>query len=302
MGEYSKRIGDIGEQIVTDFLELVGWKDIQRNFDIPSVNAVKHGKNSHGIDGYFHYKSPMISHTLENVLISSKFSREKYRNDPIKQFKDYYNDLAMAIESFKKSVLRNSTLNKHNNIESTFDRGVLFWLNNVESDDIDLIAKLQRIDVPREFQHDGIILVDNKRMEFLFDAITYVNYKFKGAGIQFNYFNTGLNGDDQLAKNGLILPVQYFASNLLPFRAQRTGNDVTFVLCTKENFEEEELSKLMGLAKNIGANLQTNTVIAFPDYNKADHEHIVANTKQAFEESAFANAVVIENYNLSFRN
>jgi len=302
MGEYSKRIGEIGEQIVNDFLILIGWNNIQRNFDIPSVNPDKHGKNSHGIDGYFHYKSPVISNTLENILISSKFSNEKYKNDPVKTFKEYYTDLAIAIESFKKSELRNKTMNHHNAIDTAFDRGLLFWLNNDSEDNADLLLKLQRIEIPKGFNHDGIILMDNKRVEFLYDAITYVRFKNPDASVEFSYYNTGLNSDDQQAKNGPLMPVQYLTSQVLPFRVQKSNNQTALVICCRENFDQDELIKLMGLAKNIGTNLQTNTIIAFPDYNRTNHEQIVSNVIQAFDEPSFTNHLSIENFNLNFRN
>ena len=93
MGEFSKRIGEIGEEIVVDFLSLIGWHDLVRNFDIPSIDPEKHGKNTHGIDAYFHYQSPMIARTLENILISTKYSKDKYPNSPIKKFKEYYKDI-----------------------------------------------------------------------------------------------------------------------------------------------------------------------------------------------------------------
>jgi hypothetical protein len=300
MGEFSKRIGEIGEEIVIDFLEMIGWKDAQRNFDIPSINPEKHGKNAHGIDAYFHYRSPMITNTLENIIISSKFSKDKYQNNPVERFKEYYKDLAIAIESFKKSELRNTTLNNHSRLDATFDRGILFWLNNVEDDKSDLTQKLSKIESPKDLIHDGIFLVDNKRIEFFFDSLKYVKYKYNDSDIQFSYFNTGLNNDDQSAKNGNIMPVQYLASAILPMRVQK-ANHVTLVLCTSDNFEQSELIKLMGLAKNMGTNLQTNTVIAFPDYNRLEHEQIVANTKQIFEEASFTSSLTVENFNLNLR-
>jgi hypothetical protein len=73
------------------------------------------------------------------------------------------------------------------------------------------------------------------------------------------------------------------------------------VLCTNENFEEDELMKLMGLAKNIGSNLQTNTILAFPDYNKLNHEQIVIHCKQMFSENTFANKLDVESFKTSFR-
>ena len=93
MGEFSKRIGELGEEIVVNFLDLIGWHQPSRNFDIPSIDPDKHGKNTHGIDAYFHYQSPMISRTLENILISVKYSKDKYPNTPVEKFKSHYKDL-----------------------------------------------------------------------------------------------------------------------------------------------------------------------------------------------------------------
>jgi hypothetical protein len=46
MGEFSKRIGENGEEIVIKFLTLIGWHDPVRNFDIPSIDPEKHGKKN----------------------------------------------------------------------------------------------------------------------------------------------------------------------------------------------------------------------------------------------------------------
>lgn len=303
MGEFSKRIGEIGEEIVVEFLALIGWHNPVKNFDIPSIDPEKHGKNSHGIDAYFHYKSPVISKTIENVLISVKYSKDKYPNAPVAKFKDYYKDLGMAIESFKLSEIKSKTNNNHSDFEGVFDRGIIFWLNNVEEDSQqDLLNKLFKIEVPKDFNHDGIFLVDNNKIEFFFNAIEFVKRKFPTKTVQFTYFNTGLNADNDLPKNGTIMPIQYLASNILPIRIQTDIEKNTLILCSKENFEEEELIKLIGLAKNITANYQSNTIIAFSDFNKLKHEQIVDNAKQVFEEASFINSLSVENFNPNFRN
>lgn len=302
MGEYSKRIGEVGEKIVADFLALIGWHQPIQNFDIPSINPTKHEKNNHGIDAYFHYKSPVISRTLENILISVKYSNDKYPNAPVEKFKSHYKDLAMAIESFKKSELRSKTISSQSDFEETFDRGIIFWLNNVEEDNQDLSLKLAKLEAPKDYNHDGIFLVDNSKMTFLFDSIEFAKRKYPNKEIQFTYFNTGLNGDNDTPKNGTILPIQYLASNIVPIRVESETNKHTFILCSRGNFEETELIKLMGLIKNITANYQSNTIIAFPDYNKLKHEQSVNHAKQIFEESSFTNSLTIENYNPDFRN
>ena len=302
MGEFSKRIGEVGEDIVVDFLALIGWNNPVRNFDFPSIDPEKHEKDSHGIDAYFHYKSPMISQTLENILISVKYSKDKYPNAPVEKFKSYYRDLGMAIESFKKSEIRAKNINSRSGIESTFDRGVIFWLNNVDDDSVDLLEKLSKLEAPKDYNHDGIFLIDNKKIEFFFNAIEFVKRKLPGKEIEFTYFSTGLNNDNETPKNGSIMPVQYLGSNVLPIRVQTEVNKNTFILVSREKFEEEELIKLIGLAKNITANLQSNTIIAFPDNNRLQHEQLVENAKQLVEESSFTNTLSVECFNPNFRN
>lgn len=302
MGEFSKRIGEIGEEIVVEFLALIGWQKPVRNFDIPSIDPERHEKKTHGIDGYFHYKSPMIARTLENILISVKYSNDKYPNAPIEKFKEHYKDLAMAIESFKKSDLRATTINNHSDFETTFDRGIIFWLNNVDDDSQDILQKLFKIDAPKDFNHDGIFLVDNKKIEFIFYSIEFAKRKYLNKQIEFTYFNTGFNSDDSAMKNGSIMPVQYLSSNILPLKVKTDTDKNTLILCSKEKFEQNELIKLIGLAKNIAGNFQSNTIIAFPDYNRLQHEQIVNSAMQTFEETSFISALIVENYNSNFRN
>ncbi len=302
MGEFSKRIGDVGEEIVVDFLALIGWHQPVRNFDIPSIDPEKHEKNTHGIDGYFHYKNPMISRTLENVLFSVKYSKDKYPNAPVEKFKSYYRDLGMAIESFKKSELRARTINSRSDFEATFDRGIIFWLNNVDDDSFDLLEKLSKLEAPKDFNHDGIFLVDNKKIEFFFKAIEFAKRKYPAKEIEFTYFGTGLNNDNETPKNGTIMPVQYLGSNILPMRVQTEADKNTLILCSRENFEEEELIKLIGLAKNITANYQSNTIITFPDYNRLQHEQLVDNAKLIVEEASFTKTLTVENFNPNYRN
>jgi len=302
MGEFSKRIGEIGEEIVIEFLALIGWHNPVRNFDIASIDPEKHGKNTHGIDAYFHYQSQMIARTLENILISTKYSKDKYPNAPIEKFKEYYKDLGMAIESFKKSEMRATTINSRSDFETVFDRGIIFWLNNVDDGSQDLLQKLFKIEAPKDFNHDGIFLVDNSKIEFVFDSIQFVKRKYPSLLVEFTYFNTGFNGDDSIIKNGTIMPIQYLSSNILPLRVQSSNNESTLILCSRDKFEQSELIKLIGLAKNITANFQANTIIAFPDYNRLQHEQFVDSAKLTFEEASFTNALSVENFNPNFRN
>ncbi|MBS1624360.1 MAG: hypothetical protein JST83_10095 [Bacteroidetes bacterium] len=299
MGEFSKKVGDVGEKIVEDFLSLIGWKMIVRNIDIPSIDPEKHGKERHGIDGYYHYKSNLIAKSLENVLISVKYSMDSYPNTPVAKFKDYYKDLAMAIESFKKSEIRHNTLSSRSGYETIFDRGVIFWINNIPDQKAELLSKLVKIELPREYNHDGIFLVENEKVEFIYDSIMFVKSAFPANPLEFTYFNTGFNGDDSIGRSGPIMPVQYFASNILPMRVQVSELEKCLIICTREKFEGNELIKLVGLVKNITSDFQARTIIAFPDYDLIRHEPAVRAAMQTFEP---APSVTVANYNSNFRN
>lgn len=296
MGEYSKRIGEVGENVVVDFLNLIGWKNPLRNDDIESIDT-DFRKRTNGIDGYFHYINPMVSSTIENVIYSSKYSTDPYPTSQITtQFKDRYLELAKAIESFKKSELKQYTINLHQNIDTHFDRGILFWLNNSGTGENDLISRLSRIELNTGVNHDGIFLVDNKRIEFIYDSICFAQLKYRYHDIDFIYFNNGLNNDDRNPRNGKIMPVQYINSSILPLRASK-DNETTIIINSIENFDRDDLMKYMGIAKNIGCNSQGATVISFPDYSETEHLPTVNNIKQIFNDASFTSQLEVVNFN-----
>lgn len=299
MGEKSKRTGEIGESIVQDFLSVIGWKNPMPRFDIDSAFPEKHQKKTNGIDFYFGYRSPMIANTLDNIVISSKFSGEAYKlSGLVNTFKDHYTDLAMAIESFKFSEIRNTAVNSYQKIENTYDKGVLFWINNVQDNQDDLFLRLQSIDLPKGYNHDGIYLVDNKRMDFVFDSMSYAEKVYKNGKVEFVYFQTGQNGDNESLRNGTIMPVQYINSNILPFRIENLDNnkEITIMISSIDAFNENDLDKLMGLIKNISNNFHSKAIIAFPDYNELQHGQVVELKKQQFNDPSFTSELSIINY------
>ena len=191
--------------------------------------------------------------------------------------------------------------NKHSDVDGTFERGIIFWINNL-NDNTNLSHKLINIEIPKEYNHDGIVLMDNNKMGFIFDSISYVRNKYRSSNIEFSYFLTGMNNDDVTNKSGKILPVQYLSSNIIPFRVQKKGKKkTTLVLCTNDNFEKAELLKMMGLAKNISLNYQVKTNLVFPDYNKTDHQHTVDLVKQSFvDDTSFVDNLKVISHPLFF--
>ena len=90
-GEKSKSSGEYGERIVSNFYKLIGWNSVEENVTIDCVND-KHKRKSytHGIDGYYGYKSELLkSHTQEDILISVKHTTNKYPSNPTSKLKLY---------------------------------------------------------------------------------------------------------------------------------------------------------------------------------------------------------------------
>lgn len=296
MGELSKFIGDMGEESITRFLTRMGWGGVEPNIDLPCSYPDHHKCQSHGVDGLFRYKSPMISDVLDNVLISVKYSKKPYPSNLTSKFKEYYENLAKAIHCFRKSRKR-SDYHLQAEANDGLDFGLLFWVNNVPNDiKRNLGVELETSVLSKDYLHDGIILVDNSQIDFLSSSEYFIRSKFLHSEVDFLYFKTGLNGNDTSPKNGKIMPLQYFSSSVIPYRVKDTGGKTTIALISKEPFALSSLLSFLGLAKNMGTNLQANTLIAFPDFVESNHKQIVQEVKQMFEDPSFTESVEVNNY------
>ena len=113
MGEWSKRIGEEGESVVESLLDMIGWSEPQRNFDIPCVKPGEHSakgnRKTHGIDKFFSYRTPLANRRLIHTVISVKSSTEPYPGSvkTLKStFKDHFTDLSQAVDCFHRSEIR----------------------------------------------------------------------------------------------------------------------------------------------------------------------------------------------------
>lgn len=329
MGEFSKRIGEYGEEIVSEFLDIVGW-ELQSNFDIsckyqeahlPSKERIEREilkskkpeekarlRRTHGIDFAYFYENPLISNTLDNVLISSKFSDKDYPKTPdgkSSKFKDYIEDLTFALECFMKEQLRGEFIGNRS-FNKVHDVGVLFWLNNA-NDNSDVIKELYTSRISSEYNFEAIYLVDNRRMGFIYDSIQYVKFGFQKDDEKikpdwyFVYYLTGKNSGQLSSKEGKILPVQLLTTSILPFKIVKE-NEMILCLTAIDNFSSETFAKILGLARDISINFQGKTYIAFPDYNKPKHENIVEKVKRRYNNSLFTKNVFVENFYLQKTN
>ena len=308
MGEWSKKIGEYGENVVERFLSVVGWNDPAKGIEINCSKSDGEHKNkdgkavhTHGIDFLYSYMNPLVDGQLNNVIISSKFKIEKYPNSPTKLFKEFFEDLVNTMECFDTSEQKNRIIEMQNQFSSINDVGVLFWLNNQKDSKDDLISNISNATI--DFEMDKTIyIMDNKHVAFILDLISYINATNK-YNYSFFYPSTGQNINPiSRNDNGTVLPVEYFNSSIIPIRLENKNNhnEVSFFLGSIDDFDQDCFMRLMGLSKDLSKHLTGKVIIGFPDYNDLEHKNTVSLSKQGFEDSNFAKTVSAINYHNPF--
>jgi len=117
MGELSKKIGEHGEKVIRNFLKCIGWHNPSYGESIPGYDPGNHEqkkdtpRKTHGVDLFFSYKSNLEDFTLDNVLVSVKYTSKPYDSPPNSIFKVHFKDLAQTIACFSKSSLRDENNN-----------------------------------------------------------------------------------------------------------------------------------------------------------------------------------------------
>jgi hypothetical protein len=303
MGEWSKKVGEHGEDVVKNLLEIIGWKYPQRGIDIECSNGEEHKppknkgpRKEHGIDFIHFQKSPFFSSTLQFHCVSSKYKgKDAYPQDPIKKIKEYLIDISIAVECFTKSSLCKKTKRSQSGASNASFAGVLFWLHNSQEENAydDLISRVSNIQLPPERSFNNpIYVVDNKQANFIFDCHNFMTTNFNNHEVSYFYHKTGTNegSPSQFTSSGPSLPVELITSELFIYRADKEAlhdNEVSICVLTLEEFSEDGLKKIMGMSHEITSALPSEIFIAFSNYNKLNHESIVNRVKMEFEDSKF---------------
>ncbi|GGB42286.1 hypothetical protein GCM10011502_14520 [Oceanisphaera marina] len=222
MGELSREIGEKGEKLVSELLSVIGWKDFQDDESInchaPSEHkrpsAIK-DRTTHGIDIFYSSRSQLQDFTLENIILSVKYTSNPYPANPSTKFKEHLKDLAQTIECFMKSDLRaqNNEDYEMSGISRANDTGVLFWLSDHKDSDQDVVSKIYNINLDKELKFSTVHVVDNSRAAFIYNSISYIRHNFTEYDYYFHYaFSSSNYKDPDLEKYGNLFPVEYLSS------------------------------------------------------------------------------------------
>ncbi|MEW4972700.1 hypothetical protein ABRY75_16150 [Bacillus stercoris] len=308
-GEGAKNSGELGEKIVARLLEMFGWIKPDSGVTIKCIRSKKHGNETksrlkHGIDNVYQYKSNLIDNTRQDVLVSVK-CRDKYPATEVgikSKFREFYEDLSAAAECYPSSDLfkRRIKGTKARKID-----GVIFWIDRNASEGteyIGLLDKLDNVRVTETSALDSLTLVDNKRAQFLFEAISFAHQEYGEKNVEYFYLDSGLNNSSiDKIYSGKQLPLEYISSPVIPFSININGNK-TLLLVTEELFDENYLKRLIGLAQSFTRDWSSEVVIVFPDYHDLHHKDAVGNAYSSFSSEEFIEKIKLKKLNPDFRD
>lgn len=311
MGELSKTIGEIGENITANFFELIGWNNTLPNESIGCLKPQKHvrkeskkGKReTHGIDYLYSYRSQLESNTVNNVVISVKNTNDPYPNNPVNKFKDHITDLAHTIECFNSSPLKLAQHKKFKHYKKSNDIGVIFWLSQNDETYHDVVAKLENCRIDSDLNFGAIYVVDNLRIEFIFQVVKHLKISFPDHEKLFYYPDTSMNyGDSEIIQYGKSLPVEYINSPVIPFLLKQGKGEIdTFCIAVRDNFDEDEMPELIQAARRYTNGITCNYLFLYPNYVKSKHHKSVLNAINTFENTV-ENEVIVMSYMPDYRS
>lgn len=303
-GEKAKSSGEYGEAIVGNLIKLMGWENPNNAVSVSCVFQEKHGKQKHGIDYIYQYRSPLRDATRQDVLISVK-CRDGYpaTEDGVKKkFKEFLLDLAQAMECYPSCEIAK---HKISNTTKKSTYGLIFWIDRNREDGREfecVTDKIGNFYLREECTYDVISLIDNKRAQFLYRLLTYAKLKYGDQNVKYFYINTGLNNASlDRVYSGSSMPVEYINSDVIPL-AIMNGDNKKLFLGTYDSFCKEYLLRLIGLAQDLTSTWAANVVIAFPDYNEFDNSADVLSAKNEFENNSFVNKIEVVSFNPDFRD
>jgi len=259
------------------FVEKIGWSSPSDNESLQCNRSDKHQRkensprHTHGIDLFYSYKSNLESFSIDNVLISVKFTSNPYPSPPNSKFKEHFKDISETVECFARSELRSQTNSEYENlgVKKSNDVGVLFWLSSNRDGDQDIVSRVSGVILDKELEFGNIQVVDNFRASFIYNSIATAERLFSKEDKYFHYAFSASNFTDQsIEKYGKVLPVEYLTSPMIPMRLiDRETKKQRFFISSIESYNEDAMKRLLNFASDISQDFSTDFVFVFTRYN-----------------------------------
>ncbi|MBT2771971.1 hypothetical protein J7J47_06935 [Halomonas sp. ISL-60] len=312
MGEKSKKIGEIGENIVGNFFSLLGWEGALTGQSLTCKKSMQHARagsktgkrETHGIDYLYCYKSPLEGSTAENAIISVKHSGEPYENNPKRTFNEHAKDLVQTLECYKHSELKKQQQELVGRTTKSRDSGVLFWLSSNENTYDNVVARVANTRLDADWNFESFHVIDNKQIQFIFDTINHLREKEGSEQFYFYYPETSLSYvDKSISRYGKICPLEFLTSPLIPLiiKAKSNNDQDTFCLSSIEDFDQDSLRRLIQAAKEYTQDMSCKYLFLFPNYISSNHGDAVKKAAMGFENGIY-NRIKVSSYRPDFRS
>lgn len=277
-GEFSKAIGERGEEISRNLLKMLGWEKTIRNLSIDCIksshlNKSKKKKISHGEDELFIYNCPIIDSRTVIVHVSVKHCID-YHEDTSKRrqvLKKHLIELAEIIECGKSNRQIQDCMDVYKDIKPDIIHFglLLFTENRRENLDNCITSEIPNLIFDDKIK-DPIVVVDNYRAEFLYRVLSYMKnnynkYSYTIPDFGYNLLNSQENHIDHLNIN-------MFCSDVLPFRVD-IDDKFEAVIFINESFNLLSFKRAISYAVGFSHGFVKKIRIGFPDFDKLTHRH-----------------------------
>ncbi|UPZ35310.1 hypothetical protein MUB18_14465 [Sphingobacterium sp. PCS056] len=313
MGELSKSIGEKGEEIAKFlFEEVLGYPNIETGIKLNCIHNLKHKSSSakgerqtHGIDGFISYASPVEDEVLDLVIMSSKYTKNPYPSitKTKSTFKNHLKDLTQTYECFSNSQIRNGALKQFNGIKRSDTIGVLVWLSEDSPNETSIIGEISNSIIEFDMAFDSVIIVDNARINFLYNSILSMRRLEGNDNLDFVYINNSLNPNSYAEEPfGKTFPIHYLYSDIIPMRIAKEGKIELHIYINME-INEFTAEQIIGLASSINTLGALNkTVLNFKNYSSLDHETTVKGALRKFRQFQFDKNFYVQKFPKDFKN
>lgn len=312
MGEKSKKIGEIGENIVGNLFNLLGWEGALPGQVLPCKKPSKHAREgsksgkreTHGIDYLYCYKSPLEGSTAESAVVSVKHSGNPYENNPKTTFKSHAKDLTETLECYKHSELKRQQHELLGRTTKSRDSGVLFWLSSSDDTYDDVVSRVANSRLAPDWNFESFHVVDNQRINFIYDTVRFLRQEYGAPRLNYYYPETSLSYvDKSIPRFGKVCPLEFLTSPLIPLiiRAESEHDQDIFCLSSIEGFAQDSLRRLIQAAKEYTQDMSCKLLFLFPNYVESNHGDAVKRAATGFE-SDIHSRITVASYRPDYRS
>ena len=281
----------IGNRIVENIFELVGWNNFNKNEIIQLFDDHIGEEVDYNLPYRGEIESGLIDNTDDFIMIDVEHDIS-YPDDPKEVINYHIEKTSLFSKSFKD---QNKIPVKRN--EQTKIYSVLFMLssNNKELKEDFIYESYEYFRREKLAEDIQYLMVDNARATFLISSIISAKNYRTDIPVKYLYPITDLNSSPgKIGKRGLQLPPQYINSSVLPI-VKESHDKISILLYCADKFDPDSLKKLIWLIISLTSGYGNEYILYFSDYeNSYDNE--VKDIVRSFNDPGLISKLKVERF------